>query len=557
MKKITQTRQTLGNFKGISGTQDFSIKPITLIFGPNNAGKSSIMEGIAHSHFIQNVHLEGYDQEDMKLLRTSLPNPREKLNKSTSVKTMSFGQACIARCSLGVDGIDFYANEYGIESRLISYLKDLLKWPKIDFFHSIDFDLEIEWKLNADFSDTKNPNFKEILLSVSVVKSSLKSLEEIDQTILLDVWENLKLPFVGKFHLACEKNEREWTDVSENATSIILFIKSLFISERKRVGGSYRDLTVKNIDLFFKLLSKVNDLGGFNITPLSFSDYHVEYLHDLSVLDKDTRNVMYFSKSIGNEIINCVLKLIELTNKYSLKSFTEPVREIPDEIKESLESQYYNMFYEIEEERETDWFEQESLRKQVNSTLNNPDLLGLDVEFVVESFKSKLDENRNYNSLVVRNRKNCILLPLKELGTGLSQLVPILTSILNWDHGSHLIQQPELHLHPGLQSRLARVFTHLYKENRFGNLIIETHSEHLIKALQLEVTKYFATDGEQGISKEDINILYVSNNEGEACIREIKLDENGSFTEPWPDDFFELSGDLTMERLRSSAQSRN
>ena len=45
---ITEFR--LGNFKAFAETQKIPIKPLTLIFGPNSAGKSSLIHGIALAH---------------------------------------------------------------------------------------------------------------------------------------------------------------------------------------------------------------------------------------------------------------------------------------------------------------------------------------------------------------------------------------------------------------------------------------------------------------------------------------------------------------------------
>ncbi len=67
-----------------------------------------------------------------------------------------------------------------------------------------------------------------------------------------------------------------------------------------------------------------------------------------------------------------------------------------------------------------------------------------------------------------------------EVGTGLSQVVPVITACCS--HPSHLniISQPELHLHPRLQCELADVFVSSIKGNDPNSFILETHSEHLI-----------------------------------------------------------------------------
>jgi hypothetical protein len=50
-RKLTALR--IGNFKAFADTQRIPLKPITLIFGPNSAGKSSIVHSLAFAHQVQ------------------------------------------------------------------------------------------------------------------------------------------------------------------------------------------------------------------------------------------------------------------------------------------------------------------------------------------------------------------------------------------------------------------------------------------------------------------------------------------------------------------------
>ena len=43
----------IGNFKAFADTQRIPLKPITLIFGPNSAGKSSFIHSLALAHEAQ------------------------------------------------------------------------------------------------------------------------------------------------------------------------------------------------------------------------------------------------------------------------------------------------------------------------------------------------------------------------------------------------------------------------------------------------------------------------------------------------------------------------
>lgn len=131
---------------------------------------------------------------------------------------------------------------------------------------------------------------------------------------------------------------------------------------------------------------------------------------------------------------------------------------------------------------------------------------------------------------------------LQDVGSGLSFVIPVLC--VSASKGIGLIQQPELHLHPALQSSLGDVFisslrNRLLDENVYP-LIIETHSEHLL----LRVLKKFRTSNSienvEGVfDPESISILYFEPTyENGTKIKRIRLTQSGDFIDNWPNGFF-------------------
>jgi predicted ATPase len=149
------------------------------------------------------------------------------------------------------------------------------------------------------------------------------------------------------------------------------------------------------------------------------------------------------------------------------------------------------------------------------------------------------------------DQSNNIKVNMDEVGLGITQVLPIVSRLAVANDALLIFEQPELHLHPGMQTGLAKLIVHSAK-TRGNRFLIETHSEHLIKAIQLEVARHTSTGGQEGLSRDDINVLYTRRDpkHKSSTIRKIELDPFGSFTEPWPDDFFDAGADLTMERLR-------
>ena len=81
-----------------------------------------------------------------------------------------------------------------------------------------------------------------------------------------------------------------------------------------------------------------------------------------------------------------------------------------------------------------------------------------------------------------------ILLPLTAVGVGVSQLLPVLVCCLLAQPGDViLLEQPELHLHPALQQRLADFLICMSHSGR--QLIVETHSEYILSRLRRRIAE--------------------------------------------------------------------
>jgi len=123
-----------------------------------------------------------------------------------------------------------------------------------------------------------------------------------------------------------------------------------------------------------------------------------------------------------------------------------------------------------------------------------------------------------------------------------------------YDKGKYstlLIEQPELHLHPKLQSELAVFFNHVIsKIGTDYRLFIETHSEHLIRKLQVLIAK-----GE--LAREKIGVWYFKKVNGVTKVEKMEIDENGLFKNDWPDGFFDDSIELTMELFEAVRKRKN
>lgn len=140
----------------------------------------------------------------------------------------------------------------------------------------------------------------------------------------------------------------------------------------------------------------------------------------------------------------------------------------------------------------------------------------------------------------LRDLRSDVVVTPADVGYGISQAIPIVVELTARSHSIVCIEQPETHLHPRLQARLGDLLIDATNpEGRANQLIVETHSEHLMLRVQRRIR-------EDDIDAGDVCVLYVDQNEdGSARVQRLRLDEDGDFVDEWPDGFF----DERMEEL--------
>ena len=131
---------------------------------------------------------------------------------------------------------------------------------------------------------------------------------------------------------------------------------------------------------------------------------------------------------------------------------------------------------------------------------------------------------------------------LKDVGVGVSQVLPVIVAAL-FALPRHIVivEEPESHLHPLAQSKLAELLVQVSKE-RDVQFIVETHSEHLFRRMQTLIAK-------QQITTKDAAMYFVERDGKAARMRPLELDDFGR-VKNWPEGFF---GDALGETREQTA----
>ncbi|MDM8532631.1 DUF3696 domain-containing protein [Anaerolineales bacterium HSG25] len=159
---------------------------------------------------------------------------------------------------------------------------------------------------------------------------------------------------------------------------------------------------------------------------------------------------------------------------------------------------------------------------------------------------------------------------LIDVGFGISQILPIVTQLYydkqqdnenrsrlysRYSPQTFVIEQPEIHLHPHAQAELANLFVEriliarIQKDNT-PQILIETHSEHLIRRLQSLVA-----NPEVAFTAEDVSIYYVEMDKtGTSHVQKMNMNESGQFIERWPSGFFDKGYLLSKELARNASK---
>lgn len=129
---------------------------------------------------------------------------------------------------------------------------------------------------------------------------------------------------------------------------------------------------------------------------------------------------------------------------------------------------------------------------QAQAAGNNSD------SFIISyGFESTLPGGRSIEGLRAEN-----------IGFGISYSLPVVVALLSAPKGGLvIIENPEAHLHPAGQAEIARLIAKVAAND--VQVIVETHSDHIITGLQL-ATKAYERNVENGIDNSDIVLNYLS-----------------------------------------------
>ena len=123
-------------------------------------------------------------------------------------------------------------------------------------------------------------------------------------------------------------------------------------------------------------------------------------------------------------------------------------------------------------------------------------------------------------SLLARNAQSGQTNFLVNEGSGTNQVVTLLAKIFQPGKQFICIDEPEIHLHPGMVRSLAASFADMVSSDPKRQFLVSTHSEHFVQALMAKVAA-------GSLRPEDVKVYHLSMTETGTAVEHQSINSKG------------------------------
>jgi hypothetical protein len=533
---------SLRNFKGFSDEVRIDLRPITLLFGANSAGKSSVLQALQYVREIlerQNVNadrtLQGGEAVDLGGF-LNLVNGRDSQNRVEIAVEMELGATSIPE--LVPDAFEDWQTSDEHVWWMYDTLQNIRRAVKtVAVRLSIGWNEQREQPIVLGYEIATNGEWCLNIASNRDGRDAQMRINHANPIFMVDAPDSEELlslldDFVNPADLAqpIERLEANKPTEAAGKTSILSSLFSV-VQEAgmERPGDGLRAWLTG----FRGALPRLDQMlfipapgakGAENVYMVR------EFTAFLSWL------------TVGPALL--------LRAQLGQMRYVGPLRRIPPRGLEVSLSKSESAWSDGMAAWETLVTGSQDLVERVSDWMQSPDKLGTGYAVTRKAFQ-EFDPSHPVPQPIGPIRKRAQLvdgagltLQPQDVGVGISQVLPVVVAAQDGAASVVCIEQPELHVHPAVQVGLGDLFID-GALNQGLSFLIETHSEHLILRLLRrirEATEEPQRDPQSAVTPELVGICYLRKEDGRVIVDAIPVNERGDFDRPWPRGFFEERG---------------
>ncbi|NOY00574.1 MAG: AAA family ATPase, partial [Verrucomicrobia bacterium] len=556
-------RIEIENFKGIGKRQVIDLKPITLLFGPNSAGKSTILQAL---HYLREILERGNVDPDVTIagglmdlggFATLVHN--HELDRAIHLKLVIDLSDEQGAEELPLNaGLSFGEPEFAVLP--IRYLVgESAEYQDYAIVQEIGLEVEIRWsertrtpyvsslsiEINSEqFATIKSPpqkgraqltdfSFAHPLVQMAIHPDDILKIEAGEG----DIPDEEGDPFSTPFGLEIWELSREMS-----ADSSKKFDGEFRIAVETQSGALPDIDRPIPLDLVETDINQIRQKYASGTTAMRLSRKDEAQATEEFEQEKHRRSGLV---SLLSEMVLGPARIVR--NLLAETTYIGPLREIPsrsyrpqaspDEARWSRGFAAWDLLYRDEKgkllETVNNWLSSEERLKTGYSLERiefkeipvpsrfagifgrgiNEDDLG-ELQELFESLKTRTE-------IALRDSDRGILVAPGDVGVGVSQMVPVVVACLRTQDGILVMEQPELHVHPAIQVGMGDLFINAVQpdESRVTSgktLLVETHSEHIILRLLRRIrekTENELPPGVLGLEPDGLSVVYVETGE--------------------------------------------
>ncbi|MDE0224323.1 MAG: AAA family ATPase [Gammaproteobacteria bacterium] len=580
----------IANFKAFAASQRVPLRPITLIYGANSAGKSSVLHALALAHHAietgdldsqrtqiggEAIDLGGFRQYVHRRERQRQVEFRFELDprqlSSRVAELLRSAQSVVVEVAIGEGRM---ANDAVMPSVSMGEKDQETGVATERFLLEVDgapllsMSARASGRLRLDRLDHTHPVFRTLLQGLLLLATTTQEIHEEDFAALTEVLDAIVpeigaatrgglFPRIEEEESSAGEGEESWDPLlpvsrgrrhQDLARAVRLFVPKALRDLLEGLGA-----TIENN---IRRLRYLGPLRSYPPRHLAFSQHHDPnwfagggYAWDV------VRNRMDVRQRVNAWLGDAVrLKTPYELEVRDLMPAMALSRELPDMLEEALHDFVASLVgfegygpQELSEsvtklvqqvadtERDDQYELVPDIRELIEAAVDSEELCHRWTEVIRE----RSDVLRD---LVLIDKRNGTRVSHRDVGIGISQVLPVLVSAYASENQLLAIEQPEIHLHPALQAELGDVFLESALGEGNNTLLIETHSEHLLLRIMRRIRETSSDtlpDGVPPVTPDDVMVLFVEPDGAASLVREMPLNERGELVKAWPGGFFE------------------